>query len=49
VKAFPNLNAFEHAITQVVEIAKQNEGCLKNQGQGHGQSRRAMPAGPAAP
>ena len=49
VKAFPNLNAFEHAITQVVEIAKQNEGWLKSQDQGHGQSRRAMPAGPAAP
>jgi hypothetical protein len=48
-KAFPNFKAFEHAIGQVVEIAKQNEGWLKSQGQGHGQSRRAMPAGPAAP
>jgi len=47
VKAFPNLNAFEHAITQVVEIAKQNEGWLKSQG--HGQSRQAMPSGLAAP
>jgi len=49
VKAFPNLNAFEHAITQVVEIAKQNEGWLKSQGQGHGQNQPAMPVGPAAP
>ena len=49
VKAFPNLNTFEHAIRQVTEIAKQNEGWLKSQRQGHGQSRRAMPEGPAAP
>jgi len=51
VKAFPNLNAFEHAIIQLVEIAKQNEGWLKSQlrEQGHGQSRRAMPEGPATP
>ena len=49
VKAFPNFNAFEHAITQVVAIARQNEGWLRSQRQGHGQSRRAMPAGPAAP
>ena len=48
VKAFPNFNAFEHAITQVVAIAKQNEGWLRSQRQGHGQSRRAMPEGPAA-
>jgi tRNA A37 threonylcarbamoyladenosine synthetase subunit TsaC/SUA5/YrdC len=33
VKAFANFNAFEHAITQVVEIAKQNEGWLKYQSQ----------------
>jgi hypothetical protein len=26
VKAFASFNAFEHAITQVVAIAKQNEG-----------------------
>ena len=31
VKAFPNLNSFEHAIRQVTEIAKQNEGWLKSQ------------------
>ncbi|MGQ0592510.1 MAG: hypothetical protein ACT4QB_07630 [Gammaproteobacteria bacterium] len=50
-KLTTNSQAFEHAITQVVEIAKQNEGWLKSQlqGQGHGQSRRAMPAGSAAP
>lgn len=33
----------------VVEIAKQNEGWLKGQRQGHGQSRRAIPEGPATP
>jgi len=51
VKAFPNLNAFEQAIMQAVEIAKQNEGWLKSQlqNQGHGRNRRAMPEGPAAP
>ena len=47
VKAFPNFNSFEHAITTVTGIAKQNEGWLKSQGQG--QNRRAMPAGLAAP
>ncbi len=45
VKAFSNFKSFEHAITQVVEIAKQNEGWLKSQRQGHGQNRRAMPPG----
>lgn len=49
VKAFPNFNAFEHALTQVVEIAKQNEGWLKSQRQGHGQNRRAMPDRLATP
>ena len=49
VKAFSNFGAFEQAIGQVVEIAKQNEGWLKSQRQGHGQSRRAMPNGPASP
>jgi hypothetical protein len=39
VKAFANFQAFEHAIGQVVEIAKQNEGWLKS----HRQNRRAMP------
>ena len=45
VKAFPNFNSFEHAISSVTEIAKQNEGWLKSQGQSHGQDRRAMPGG----
>jgi len=49
VKAFANFKAFEHAIGKAVEIAKQNEGWLKSQGQGHGESRRAMPEKPAAP
>ena len=49
VKAFANFNSFEHAITQVVEIAKQNEGWLKSQRQGHGQNPRAMPPGLATP
>ena len=49
VKAFANFDAFEQAITKAVEIAKQNEGWLKSQRQGHGQSRRAMPEGGAAP
>ena len=44
-KAFPNFNSFEHAIGLVTEIAKQNEGWLKSQRQGHGQNRRAMPSG----
>lgn len=48
-KAFPNFNTFEHAITQVVGIAKQNEGWLRSQREGLGQNRRAMPARPAAP
>jgi len=49
VKAFANFKAFENAISKAVEIAKQNEGWLKHQRQGHGESRRAMPEGPAAP
>ena len=50
VKAFLSFNAFEHAITQVVAIAKQNEGWLRQQEKtGRGQSRRAMPERPAAP
>lgn len=53
-KAFPNFNSFEHAITQVVDIAKQNEGWLKSQQKGPGptgagQNRPAMPDGLAAP
>jgi hypothetical protein len=49
VKAFASFRAFEQAIEQVVEIAKQNEGWLRSQRQGHGQNRWAMPDGPAAP
>lgn len=49
LKAFARFNAFEHATTQVVELAKQNEGWLKSQSQGHGRNRRAMPEGLAAP
>jgi hypothetical protein len=54
VKAFPNFNSFEHAITLVTDIAKQNEGWLKSQRQGPGptgagQNRPAMPDGLAAP
>lgn len=45
IKAFPNFNSFEHAINLVMEIAKQNEGWLKRQRQGHGQNRQAMPRG----
>jgi hypothetical protein len=48
VKAFTNFRSFEQAITQVVAIAKQNEGWLKSQQQGQGQNRRAMPSGLAA-
>jgi hypothetical protein len=42
-KAFANFNSFEYAITQVTDIAKQNEGWLKSQQQGRGQNRPAMP------
>ena len=49
VEAFANFKAFENAIGKAVEIAKQNEGWLKQQRQGHGQNRRAMPEGPVAP
>jgi len=49
VKAFANFKSFEHAITHVVDIAKQNEGWLKSQRQGHGQNPRAMPSRLAAP
>jgi hypothetical protein len=43
VKAVANFNAFEHAVTRVTEIAKQNEGWLKSQRQGCGRNSRAMP------
>jgi hypothetical protein len=46
VKALTNFRSFEQAITQVVAIAKQNEGWLKSHQQG--QNRRAMPSGLAA-
>jgi len=50
VKAFASFGAFEHAITQVVAIAKQNEGRLRQQQKmGSGQSRRVMPSRPATP
>ncbi|MCU0936047.1 MAG: four helix bundle protein [Gammaproteobacteria bacterium] len=49
VQAFANFNSFEHAVTLVVDIARQNEGWLKHQRQGCGQNRKAMPAGPAVP
>ena len=49
VRAFPNFNSFEHAITEVIEIAKQNEGWLKSQTRGHGRNLRAMPTWPATP
>jgi hypothetical protein len=49
VKAFPSFGAFEQAIEHAVEIAKQNEGWLRSQRQGHGQNRRVMPERPAAP
>ena len=50
VKAFGSFNAFEHAITQVVAIAKQNEGWLRQQeSMGPGRNRRAVPTRPATP
>ena len=49
LKAFTRFNAFEHAITMVIELARQNEGWLKSQRQGQGQDRPAMPAGLATP
>lgn len=41
-KAFPNFNSFDHSTALVTDIAKQNEGWLKSQRQGHGQNRLAM-------
>lgn len=49
VQALPSFKAFEHAITLVVDIAKQNEGWLKSQRRGSGPNRRALPEGPAPP
>ena len=41
-QAFPNFNAFEHAIRQVTDVARQNEGWLKSQQRSRGQSRSAI-------
>ena len=49
VQAFSSFKSFEHAITLVVDAARQNEGWLKHQLESRGQSRRAAPSGPAAP
>ena len=49
LKAFPNFHSFEHAIGLVTDIARQNEGWLKSQRQGHGQNQRAMLDEPASP
>ena len=49
-RAFANFNSFEHAITQVVDIARQNEGWLKSQQErSSGQNRRVVPQPLAAP
>ncbi len=42
VKAFANFKSFQHAITLVVEIAKQNEGWLKSQRQGRGRNQQVI-------
>jgi hypothetical protein len=52
VKAFANFHSFEHAITLVTAIAKQNEGWLKIQSRSRGQNRPVMSerlAGPSVP
>jgi len=49
LKVFCGLNTFEHAVKQVIELAKQNEGWLKSQRQGQGRNRSAMPDGLAGP
>ena len=46
-KAFANFHSFEHAITTVTEIAKQNEGWLKSQHQGRGQNRHVTTPQPS--
>ena len=43
-KTFANFNAFEQAMTQVTDIARQNEGWLKSQQQGRGPIK-ASPTG----
>lgn len=50
-RAFASFASFEHAVTRVTDIARQNEGRLKSR-RGRGQNRRVMPdglAGPSAP
>jgi hypothetical protein len=49
LKVFSGLSTFEHAVKQVIELAKQNEGWLKSQRQGQGRNRSAMPEGLAGP
>ena len=49
LKVFSGLSTFEHAVKQVIELAKQNEGWLKSQRQGQGRNRSAMPDGLAGP
>jgi hypothetical protein len=49
LKVFCGLSTFEHAVKQVIELAKQNEGWLKSQRQGQGRNRSAMPDGLAGP
>jgi len=49
VKAFANFHSFEHSITCVTDIAKQNEGWLRSQQTGRGQNRLVMPTGLADP
>jgi len=54
VQAFASLKSFEHAVVLAVEVAKQNEGWLKQQQArgnevGRDRSRRAMAEGPAMP
>jgi hypothetical protein len=41
LQAFQKFSSFEHAITLATEIAKQNEGWIEHQRQGHGQNRPA--------
>ena len=58
-KALANFNSFEHAITLLTDIARQNEGWLKSQQQGRGpigasptgagQNRPVISAGAAGP
>jgi len=49
LKVFSGFSAFEHAITQVVELAKQNEGWLKSQRQGQGRGLDRTPTDENSP